>query len=91
LKEEGSKLVLFFSSNHFRFCSVILVPNNNYQHAQQVTKAYEILANIAEQNKQFEETKQYLTTAKDNQKKLLKRIQLEDADFQKDNKKLYCK
>ena len=67
------------------------VPSTNYQHAQQVTKAYEIHANIFEQFKQFEETKEYLTKAKDNQRKLLKRIQLEEGDLQKENQKLYCK
>lgn len=87
LKEEGWRKNFFLSIK----IELNLVANNNYQHAQQVTKAYEILANIAEQNKQFEETKSYLATAKENQKKLLKRIQLEDADFQKENKKLYCK
>lgn len=70
---------------------VFSVPNTNYQHAQQVTKAYEILANMAEQNKQFAETKQYLIKAKENQKKLLKRVQLEEGDLQKENQKLYCK
>jgi len=49
------------------------------------------LANIAEQNKQFEETKQHLIKAKDNQKKLLKRLQFEEGDIQKENQKLYCK
>ena len=44
-----------------------------------------------EQSNQFEETKQYLMKAKDNQKKLLKRIQLEEGDIQKENQKLYCK
>jgi hypothetical protein len=68
-----------------------LVPNTNFQHVQQVTKAYEIFANIAEQSKQFDETKQCLIKAKDNQKKLLKRIQLEEGDIQKENQKLYCK
>jgi len=48
------------------------------------------MANIAEQNKQFDETKEYLTKAKENQKKLLKRIQLEEAEIQKENQKLYC-
>jgi hypothetical protein len=67
------------------------VPNTNFQHAQQVTKAYEIMANMAEQKKQYSETKEYLTKAKDNQKKLLKRIQLEEGDMQKENQKLYCK
>ncbi|CAF0759693.1 unnamed protein product [Adineta ricciae] len=66
------------------------VPNSNFQHAQQVTKAYEIYANIYEQVKQFEEAKQYLIKAKDNQKKLLKRIQLEEGELQKENQKLYC-
>ncbi|CAF0901528.1 unnamed protein product [Adineta steineri] len=66
------------------------VPNTNFQHAQQVTKAYEIIANMLEQSKQFEETKQYLIKAKDNQKKLLKRLQLEEGDVLKDNQKLYC-
>ena len=67
------------------------VPNTNYQHAQQVTKAYEILANMAEQNKKHTETKEFLIKAKDNQKKLLKRIQLEEGDIQRENQKLYCK
>ena len=49
------------------------------------------MANIAEQNKQFQETRQFLITAKDNQKKLLKRIQLEEGDIQRENKKIYCK
>lgn len=44
-----------------------------------------------EQAKQFEQIKQYLMKAKDNQKKLLKRIQLEEGDLQKENQKLYCK
>ncbi|CAM4741593.1 unnamed protein product [Rotaria magnacalcarata] len=66
------------------------VPNTNFQHAQQITKAYEIFANMVEHNKQFDETKQYLVQAKDNQKKLLKRIQLEDGDLQKENQKIYC-
>ena len=44
-----------------------------------------------EQSNQFEEAKQYLIKAKDNQKKLLKRIQLEESDIQKENQKLYCK
>lgn len=70
---------------------IFLVSNTNFQHAQQVTKAYEIMANMAEQNKQFEETKQHLIKAKENQKKLLKRIQLEEGDIQKENQKLYCK
>ncbi len=70
---------------------IILVPNTNFQHAQQVTKAYEIMANMAEQNKQFEETKECLIKAKENQKKLLKRIQLEEREIQKENQKLYCK
>ena len=70
---------------------LVLVPNSNFQHAQQVTKAYEIYANIYEQVKQFEEAKQYLIKAKDNQKKLLKRIQLEEGELQKENQKLYCK
>ena len=67
------------------------MPNTDHQHAQQVTKAYEILANMSEQNKQFTEMKQYLVKAKENQKKLLKRIQLEEGDLQKENQKLYCK
>lgn len=44
-----------------------------------------------EQAKQYEETKQYLIKAKENQKKLLKRVQLQDADMQRENQKLYCK
>jgi hypothetical protein len=67
------------------------VPNTNFQHAQQVTKANEILANMFERSNQFDEAKQYLITAKENQKKLLKRIQLEESDMQKGNQKLYCK
>ncbi|CAF3341023.1 unnamed protein product [Rotaria sp. Silwood1] len=66
------------------------VQNTNFQHAQQVTKAYEIFANMFEQSKQFDETKKYLIRAKENQKKLLKRIQLEEGDIQKENQKLYC-
>lgn len=46
---------------------------------------------MSEQNKQFAEVKQYLIKAKENQKKLLKRVQLEEGDLQKDNQKLYCK
>ncbi len=49
------------------------------------------MANMAEQNKQFEETKECLIKAKENQKKLLKRIQLEEREIQKENQKLYCK
>jgi hypothetical protein len=49
------------------------------------------MANMAEQNKQFDETKQFLIKAKDNQKKLLKRIQLEEGEIQRENQKLYCK
>jgi hypothetical protein len=89
LKEEG-----LTKKKKKIFCMILLlflVPNTNIQHAQQVTKAYEILANMSEQNKQFEETKQHLIKAKDNQKKLLKRIQLEEGDIQKENQKLYCK
>ena len=68
-----------------------LVPNADHQHAQQVTKAHEILANIAEQRKQYPDVKQHLIRAKDNQKKLLKRLQVEEGDIQKENQKLYCK
>jgi hypothetical protein len=46
---------------------------------------------MAEQNKKYSETKEYLIKAKDNQKKLLKRIQLEEGDIQRENQKLYCK
>ncbi|CAF3431303.1 unnamed protein product, partial [Rotaria sp. Silwood2] len=67
------------------------VQNTNFQHVQQITKAYEIFANMFEQTKQFDETKKYLIRAKENQKKLLKRIQLEEGDIQKENQKLYCK
>jgi tetratricopeptide (TPR) repeat protein len=88
LKEEGYSNRNLFRLFLFFF---LAVPNTNFQHGQQVTKAYEILANICEQSNQFEETKQYLTKAKDNQKKLLKRIQLEEGDIQKENQKLYCK
>lgn len=68
-----------------------LVPSSNYQHAQQVTKANEILANMFEQSKKYEETKLMLNQAKENQRKLLKRIQLEEGDLQKENQKIYCK
>lgn len=86
LKEEGN-----FVFDIFHQSMLDLVPNSNFQHAQQVTKAYEIYANIYEQAKQFEEAKQFLIKAKDNQKKLLKRIQLEEGELQKENQKLYCK
>ena len=90
LKEEGR-----FQRENSRRSELLvclpLVPNVDHKHAQQVTKAHEILANIAEQLKQFPEAKEHLIRAKDNQKKLLKRLQLEEGDIQKENQKLYCK
>ncbi|CAF0992440.1 unnamed protein product [Didymodactylos carnosus] len=66
------------------------VSSTNFQHAQHVTKAYEILANIREQTKQYDLVKECLIKAKDNQTRLLKRTQLEEDDMQKENRKLFC-
>lgn len=77
---------MFFKNFPFNSAS-----DKDFQHTQQVTKAYEILANICDQSKQIDETKKYLILAKDNQKKLLKRIQLEEGDLQRENQKIYCK
>jgi hypothetical protein len=56
-----------------------------------VTKAYEILANICEQQRRFDDAKLFLAKAKENQRKLLTRVQLDEGDLQKENQKIYCK
>jgi hypothetical protein len=71
--------------------TLFLVPNTDFQRIQQVTKAYEILANIAEQNKNQLDTNDHLLKAKENQKKLLNRLQANETSVLRENQTLYCK
>ena len=70
--------------------NLISVSTSNFQQIQQVTKAYEILADMCETEKNYAGLKENLIKAKENQKKLLKRVQLEEGDIVKNNQKLYC-